>query len=136
MSASVSNLPTGPTIVLVMGAIVVASLLAAPNRGLLWRWWRDRRNARRLRRETVLIDLYVLAAKHDQIDYAHEESVLDAMNAWAGRTRPALEHLEDDGLVTQDRKRRWRLTAAGAEHARHLAEERHLIFTDVPNPER
>ena len=51
-SASIPNLPTGPTIVLVMGAIVTVSLLGAPNRGLLGQWWRDRRNARRLRRET------------------------------------------------------------------------------------
>jgi manganese/zinc/iron transport system permease protein len=129
MSASVPNLPTGPTIVLVMGAVVVISLLGAPNRGLLWAWWRDRRNARRLRRETVLLDLYALALKHDQVDYPHDESVLDTMNAWAGRTRPALEHLEADGLVARHSTRQWRLTEAGAERARTLAAERHLIPT-------
>jgi manganese/zinc/iron transport system permease protein len=134
MSASVPNLPTGPTIVLVMGAVVVISLLGAPNRGLVWGWWRDRRNARRLRRETVLMDLYVLAAKHGQIDYPHDESVLNAMNAWAGRTRPALQHLEDDGLVARNGKRQWRLTEAGAEQARYLAEERHLVLTDGQTP--
>jgi manganese/zinc/iron transport system permease protein len=130
-SASFANLPTGPTIVLVMGAIVVISLLGAPNRGLIWRWWRDRRNARRLRRETVLLDLYALAVKHGHIDHAHEESVLDAMNTWTGRTRPALTRLEDDGLVAQDGERRWRLTEAGAAHAHALAEERRLVPTDA-----
>lgn len=50
LSASVPNLPTGPTIVLCMGVVVTVSLLGAPNRGLLWRWWRDRKRAERLRR--------------------------------------------------------------------------------------
>ena len=135
MSASVSNLPTGPTIVIVMGVAVVISLLGAPNRGLLWGWWRNRRNARRLRRETVLMDLYALAAKHGQSDYPHDESVLDAMNAWADRTRPALQQLEDDGLVARDDARRWRLTEAGAERARRLAQERHLVPTGMPEAE-
>ena len=40
VSASVRNLPTGPTIVLCMGAVVAVSMLVAPERGLLWRWKR------------------------------------------------------------------------------------------------
>ena len=36
-SATVDKLPTGPTIVLVAGAVFVVSLLFAPRRGLLWR---------------------------------------------------------------------------------------------------
>ncbi len=135
-SASIPNLPTGPTIVLVMGGVVTLSLLGAPNRGLLWQWWRDRRNARRLRRETVLLDLYALAVKHDRLDHAHEESVLDAMNGWADRTHPALQQLAEDGLVAEEATRHWRLTEAGAEHARQLAEERHLAPTAAPEAER
>ncbi|WP_022836696.1 metal ABC transporter permease [Salisaeta longa] len=125
-SASIPNLPTGPTIVLWMGILVTVSLLGAPNRGLLWQWWRDRRNARRLRRETVLLDLYALALKHDDPTYAHAESVLDAMNAWAGRTHRALAQLEQEGFVARENAQRWRLTDAGARHARTLAEERRL----------
>ncbi|NBB73391.1 MAG: metal ABC transporter permease [Bacteroidetes bacterium] len=126
-SASISNLPTGPTIVLVMGGVVTLSLLGAPNRGLLWQAWRDRRNARRLRRETVLLDLYALAVKHDRLDHAHEESVLDAMNAWTDRTHRALRQLAADGLVAEAADRHWRLTDAGATRAHQLAEERHLV---------
>lgn len=39
-----SGLSTGPVVVLVASAIVTLSLLAAPNRGLLWNWLRQRRN--------------------------------------------------------------------------------------------
>jgi manganese/zinc/iron transport system permease protein len=126
VSASMANMPTGPTIVLCMGAIVLISLLGAPNRGLLWQWWRDRRNARQLRRETVLVDLYALALKHGDMQYAHDESALNAMLAWSGGAHIALERLEDDGLVARENGHQWRLTDAGVEQARALADDLHL----------
>lgn len=126
LSASMANLPTGPTIVLCMGVIVALSLLGAPNRGLLWQWWRDRRNARRLRHETVLLDLYALAAKHGDLQYPHDESVLDAMNVWTDRTHRALTRLEEQGLVARNAPRRWRLTDDGAARAQSLADARNL----------
>jgi len=134
LSASVPNLPTGPTIVLCMGAIVAVSLLGAPNRGLLWQWWRSRRNAQRLQRETVLLDLYALAQKHDDLTYAHDASVLDAMNAWAGRTDRALRALADDDLVDRDDAGRWRLTLEGTHRAQRLAERRNLPVATGPPP--
>jgi manganese/zinc/iron transport system permease protein len=51
ISSSVQQLPTGPTIVLCISAIVLLSLLFAPNRGLVWNWVRSRRNRRNLRPE-------------------------------------------------------------------------------------
>ena len=42
ISASAAHVPTGPTIVLCMGAVVAVSLLLAPSRGLVWRWMRQR----------------------------------------------------------------------------------------------
>jgi manganese/zinc/iron transport system permease protein len=48
LSAVRPALPTGPTIVLCAGLVVVVSLVAAPGRGILWQrlhaWRRDRRN--------------------------------------------------------------------------------------------
>jgi manganese/zinc/iron transport system permease protein len=52
-SASVRGLPTGPTIVLVATGFVLVSILFAPRRGLLHRWWR--------RRQTVLVEPEVVA---------------------------------------------------------------------------
>jgi manganese/zinc/iron transport system permease protein len=40
VSSAVPNVPTGPTIVLCAGVIVVVSLFFAPHRGLLFRWLR------------------------------------------------------------------------------------------------
>jgi manganese/zinc/iron transport system permease protein len=50
ISATARGLSTGPTIVLVASSFVVASLIFAPNRGLLWKWLRHQRNRRRLSR--------------------------------------------------------------------------------------
>lgn len=57
-SALVPRLPTGPTIVLVSSTVLIASLLLAPRRGLLWAMLRERRAAAKIRRENLLKDLY------------------------------------------------------------------------------
>ena len=44
LSSQVSRLPTGPTIVSFITAFVVLSLFFAPARGLIWKWFRQRRN--------------------------------------------------------------------------------------------
>ena len=127
VSGATANLPTGPTIVLCMGVLVTVSLLAAPNRGLLWTWWRRRRTSRRLRRERVLCHLYTLAAKHEQLDRAHETATLDAMVGSGVHTTYVLRRLAEQGLVTETEAGHWHLTETGVDKARRLATERNLI---------
>ncbi len=67
-SATVARLPTGPVIVLAASALLVVSLLFAPQRGLLWAWLRERRVAARIRRENLLKDLYRIG--EDRGDWA------------------------------------------------------------------
>ncbi|MCA9667013.1 MAG: metal ABC transporter permease [Myxococcales bacterium] len=57
-SASVSKLPTGPSIVIVSSALLLVSVLAAPRRGVLWAALRARRTAHRVRAENLLKDVY------------------------------------------------------------------------------
>ena len=127
VSGAAANLPTGPTIVLCMGVVVLGSLLLAPNRGLLWAWWRDRRTSQRLRRERVLCALYSLARKHDRPDHPHEAATLDAMVGDAPSTTYVLRQLRAQGLVAQTPDGRWHLTPEGTEQARPLAVERNLV---------
>jgi ABC-type Mn2+/Zn2+ transport systems, permease components len=126
VSGTTANLPTGPTIVLCMGGIVIVSLLFAPNRGLLWQWWRQHRTSRRLREERVLCHLYTLAAKHGQGDRPHDTATLDAMVSGPSRTRYVLRHLADQHLVAETPDGRWHLTGEGLDRARRLAEDRNL----------
>ena len=54
ISASGSNLPTGPLIVLVATSILLVSLLLGRRRGFVWSWLRNRRNRREaLRRRSA-----------------------------------------------------------------------------------
>lgn len=124
LSSSTANLPTGPTIVLCISAIVVLSLFVAPNRGLLWRWIRDQRNGRRLRLEAVLLDLYALASQHGHLDHPHAESVLHAMSAHAGNPRHNLKALAEHGFVEQQGPTSWALTPEGIGRAEELLKER------------
>jgi len=128
ISGTTTNLPTGPTIVLCMGVLVIGSLLGAPNRGLLWTWWQARRTSRRLRRERVLSYLYTLARKHEPPDHPHEAATLDAMMDEEGPTTAyVLRQLAEQGLVEQTADGRWRLTSDGVTEAQSLAADRNLI---------
>ncbi len=122
LSASIPNLPTGPTIVLLIGGIVLVSFLFAPNRGLVWRTWREWRVGRQLRLEAVLLDLWALAAQHDRSDHPHEEAVLDIMGDPTGRTRQNLRILEERGFARQISPTLWSLTSAGVARAQALIE--------------
>ena len=124
VSSTAQGMPTGPTIVLCLGAIVAVSLFLASNRGLLWRWMRERRNARRLRSEAVLLDLYSLGLDHGDPLHPHETGVLDIMTASHAGTARVLKGLADEGLVRRTGTGAWSLTESGAEAAASLKRER------------
>lgn len=113
ISSSGSGLSTGPVIVLFISLIVGGSFLLAPNRGLVWHWVRKRRNRHRLRQETVLSDLYHLAAQHDDPRHGHSVAVIRAMNAGRGGVEHTLKRLAAQGLVEPVEPGLWALTAAG-----------------------
>jgi manganese/zinc/iron transport system permease protein len=56
LSSTQTHLPTGPTIVVSVSAIVLFSLLFAPNRGLVWAWFARRRKRDELMRAMVAAD--------------------------------------------------------------------------------
>lgn len=58
LSANISRLPTGPVIVLCTSFVLVASLLFAPSRGVVWASLAERRVSWKIRRENLLKDLY------------------------------------------------------------------------------
>jgi len=120
ISSTISRLPTGPTIVLCISAIVVVSLLLAPNRGLMWSWVRHHRNRQRIQVETVLQDLYALASQHDDRDHSHSIAVLRAMNRGRGGVALSLEQLERKGWVRQVDTDEWVLTPSGTSEAEQL----------------
>lgn len=123
VSASGRGLATGPLIVLSVSAIVVFSLLFAPQRGLLWeaaRRWRDRRQ---LEGQQVLTTLYQLAAHHDDPRYLSEQGAVDTYHGVG--TQSALAKLQARGMVTPEthmegEATHWKLTPAGIAEAERI----------------
>ncbi len=114
-----SGLSTGPVIVLCASAIVLVSLLLAPNRGLAWNAWRNWRSRNRLRSEAVLLDLYRMSAQHTDPTEPHPVSTLEAVSG-AGAIRRSLQALQARGLVRPGQNGRWALTASGLAEAQRM----------------
>lgn len=126
ISASIPRLPTGPTIVLCAGVIMLVSLLSAPGRGLLSELVRVRRSRRNLREMSVLEDMFVLARHHADPMHGHPEVVLRTMTSQPEDVRPSLDHLERRGLVIRLDGDLWALTREG-----YQAGQRHQAQTGV-----
>lgn len=118
-----SGLSTGPVVVLCISAIVLASLLLAANRGLVWQWMQRQRNRRRLLLAKVLSDLYKLAAQHEDLQHPHNVHVLRAMNLQQGGVQRSLETLAQRGLVHQITPEHWALTPEGVAEASRIVGE-------------
>lgn len=122
LSSLTERLPTGPTIILVAGALVVVSLLFAPRRGLAWERFRRRRQRRLIRGDTVLGDLYALYGQHETLDHGHPAAVLEMMSHLPGGVAETLSELEEQGLARRLAGGHWALTEAGrVQAARNLA---------------
>ena len=121
VSSLTARLPAGPTIVLCLTAIVIVSLLAAPNRGVVWKWARERVNRNLLQTEAVLADLYVLAMRHEDLGHGHPISVLRTMSAGHGGVDRSLEVLRERGLVRVTVEGTWSLTPRGLSEAGKLS---------------
>lgn len=117
ISSSAEKLPTGPVIVLCMSVIVFFSMLVAPNRGLVWNWFRTRRNRKLLRIQAVLADLYTLALQHPNEQRGHPIATLRSMNAHPEFVALILNQLKEQGLVQELSKNAWALTQAGLAEA-------------------
>jgi len=120
ISSNTSHLPTGPTIVLSISAIVIISLFLAPNRGLVWAWLRQKKSRRRIRMDSVLRDLYLLASQHDDIYHPHEAAAVDLMSKSRGGAAHCLNNLREQGLVRQEGAGGWSMTDAGIKQAREI----------------
>jgi manganese/zinc/iron transport system permease protein len=96
ISASQSNLSTGPVIVLVASAFVIISFIFSPKRGLLFREIRFRKKRRDLHLKKTLTFMYHIAANHENISHPHAIRIL---NNFQGYTRKTLTSLEEQEFI-------------------------------------
>ena len=124
LSTSTSNLPTGPIIVICATSTVVVSILVAPHRGIIWQYIRQAVQNRRLKSEAVLLDLFELAKKHENLEYPHMETTLRVIYPRTGTLYRKLRGLEGRGLVKMQDNGAWALTQSGIQACNQLMNER------------
>lgn len=114
--------PTGPVIVLVGLVVVLLAVGLAPQRGVMWRARKLRRDRRRVVVEGVLVDL-------ETSIHAGPPPTADELALASGRAprvlRRALRDLDNAGLLKRERDR-LHLSEAGAAAAHSVLERREL----------
>lgn len=120
-SSVMERMPTGPTIVIYLGFIVLASLLFAPNRGLVWDWVRAARNRKKIQTTTMLKNLLLFSEIQTNPFHPHDIAALEAIGR--GTIKKTMLELNKRGLAEQYPDKRWALTPRGLEEARRLTEE-------------
>lgn len=126
LSATGRGLPTGPLIILAASAIVLVSILFAPERGVLWEQIKRWRDQHELGANHVLTTLHGLAARHDDPRYPAEQGMIDSYHGLA--TRRTLARLHQRGLVRPVRHMpaegpHWELTEKGRDRARRALDD-------------
>jgi manganese/zinc/iron transport system permease protein len=121
ISSLAPKIPTGPVIVLCISVVVLFSLVFAPARGLLWQYFQLLKQRQSFRSDAVLLDLYALAAHHDDLSHPHSASVLHTMNLDRKAVNQSLKTLEERGLVEKKEAETWGLTVSGIKEAKRLA---------------
>lgn len=117
------NAPTGPTIVLVLSAIVFYSLLFSPHRGVIWNSIQGHRYRSNIRSQAMLTNMMLFSEVHSNEDpyHPHELAALTAIGR--GPARKAMKHLLHEGYVTNPSGDLWGLTPEGLKKAKALWKE-------------
>ena len=123
ISSLTEKLPTGPTIVLCISAIVLISLFLAPNRGLLYNRMRAIRQRRNLAVEAVLLDLQELAAQHHNPRHPHSANAVSSMSSSTTGTVQTLQELKRRGLAVETNEGLWHLSPEGEAKANELVSQ-------------
>lgn len=123
VSATRPGLSTGPLIVVSASALVLASLLFAPQRGLVRGALDTYRNRARLRGRRILVDLLRIAEEHGDPGYAAETGMIRSF--YGVNPERELRRLAAAGLVTRERHMpeegtHWALTERGLGAAREV----------------
>lgn len=116
-SSVVSKLPTGPMIVIIISVIVIISLVLAPNRGLLWRYMKNKKRQKAISEDQVLVNLYHLAMNHGDLNHSHDILTISPNTSIKGKgkknIREQLQRLKSRGFTNEDYFDTWVITPKG-----------------------
>ncbi len=115
ISASLTKMPTGPTIVLVISFIVFLSLILAPNRGLFWSWLRHYQNRKKIEEDTLLHNLLLFTESETDPYHQHDLAALSAIGR--GTLKSTLTNLQTKGLIQSKDGVKWGFSKKGLQRA-------------------
>lgn len=119
ISSVVDNLPTGPTIIIMISFIVLVSLLFAPNNGIVWKELNLFMQKSNFRKERILYEMYNIIKKHKNYDKPHS---IELFNYLKCNNKTLSKHLTDmkkSGLIEIENKN-WIMTNKGYAKAENL----------------
>lgn len=119
LSSIIPKLPTGPMIVVVISVIVIISLAFAPNRGLVWRYIRNKKNQKEINEDQLLMNLYQLAMNHNDVGHSHDVLTIKpkAKSSQANKeVLTKLDSLMNRNLAKKDYFNKWSITDAGIDY--------------------
>ena len=127
VSYTAPSMPTGPWIVLALALLTGISMLWAPKRGMLGRWFRQWRYARKIAEENVLKILFQLEelAGREGSGYSRV-AILQHRELETGQLSAALRVLKRRGWI-EESEGLWRMSAEGREQARQIV-RRHRLW--------
>ncbi len=115
------SMPTGPWVVVILSVIAIASMLFAPERGVLARSYKQWKFRRKIQDENVLKEFYHIAEKNDG-DIFSIRNIVEISGRRGFSTRPlkqSLKRLTRKGLLSSN-KASWQLTEEGINAAKRL----------------
>lgn len=116
ISASESNLSTGPVIVIVASALVLFSFIFSPIRGILFQQIRLYQNRNNLEQMKTLQLMYNIAITHSNFSHPHSIGIL---NDFRGFTKSSLKKMEDKHWI-EINGNEWHLTETGFNEAKNM----------------
>lgn len=120
ISSSISKMPTGPSIVVIISLIVLISILFAPQRGIIWEYVQERKQQKNINEDKVLINLYTLAMNHNDKFHSHNVAAIKPHKTAGGKkttlVEKALHNLQEKGYVKQGYFNEWSMTEDGINH--------------------
>jgi manganese/zinc/iron transport system permease protein len=116
ISSSGAKIATGPTIVLTAVTFVIISFIFAPGRGLLVALLRRKRNQNQIKSDKLLLSLYKMLIKHD--DIYHEHSCMIIKKNPQYNSKNYKEIIEKGYIEIKDKC--WHITPEGINYAESL----------------
>lgn len=123
ISCSCSHLPTGPTIIIVATLITFASILCAPQHGIIYGYLKKQNQLQHIDAEKMLANFMLFNESKTDPFHAHDLQALQAIGKKS--TEKTLHFLASQNLITSKKKNFWNLTPNGFKAAAKLHKKYH-----------